>query len=67
MLSPEVKYVRAVASEEGLRIVKAVREYVEKYLRGCEILQLWLGGPQRARLDTALGYYPFKWSSGHVR
>ncbi len=38
--------------------------HVEKYLRDCKILQLWLGGPQRARLDTALGYYPFEWSSG---
>lgn len=34
---------------------------VEKYLRDCKILQLWLGGPQRARLDVALGYYPFEW------
>ncbi len=35
--------------------------HVEKYLRDCKILQLWLGGPQRARLDVALGYYPFEW------
>jgi len=34
---------------------------VEKYLRDVKILQLWLGGPQRAILDTALGYYKFEW------
>jgi len=34
---------------------------VEKYLRDAKILQLWLGGPQRALLDTALGYYSFEW------
>jgi len=35
---------------------------VEKYLRDVKILQLWLGGPQRALLDTALGYYSFEWA-----
>ena len=34
---------------------------VEKYLRDVKILQLWLGGPQRGILDTALGYYQFEW------
>jgi alkylation response protein AidB-like acyl-CoA dehydrogenase len=34
---------------------------VEKYLRDVKILQLWLGGPQRAFLDAALGYYKFEW------
>jgi alkylation response protein AidB-like acyl-CoA dehydrogenase len=34
---------------------------VEKYLRDVKILQLWLGGPQRAFLDVALGYYKFEW------
>jgi alkylation response protein AidB-like acyl-CoA dehydrogenase len=34
---------------------------VEKYLRDVKILQLWLGGPQRGILDTALGYYQFTW------
>ena len=34
---------------------------VEKYLRDVKILQLWLGGPQRSLLDTALGYYDFEW------
>ena len=35
--------------------------HIEKYLRDVKILQLWLGGPQRALLDTALGYYDFEW------
>lgn len=35
--------------------------HVEKYLRDVKIAQLWLGGPQRALLDTALGYYNFEW------
>jgi alkylation response protein AidB-like acyl-CoA dehydrogenase len=35
--------------------------HVEKYLRDVKILQLWLGGPQRALLDVALGYYNFEW------
>jgi alkylation response protein AidB-like acyl-CoA dehydrogenase len=34
---------------------------IEKFLRDVKIVQLWLGGPQRDRLDTALAYYPFKW------
>jgi len=34
---------------------------IEKYLRDIKILQLWLGGPQRRSLDTALGYYSFEW------
>ena len=35
--------------------------HIEKYLRDIKILQLWVGGPQRALLDTALGYYNFDW------
>ena len=35
--------------------------HAEKYLRDVKILQLWLGGPQRALLDVALGYYDFEW------
>ena len=35
--------------------------HIEKYLRDAKILQLWLGGPQRRLLDTALGYYIFEW------
>jgi alkylation response protein AidB-like acyl-CoA dehydrogenase len=34
---------------------------IEKYYRDVKILQLWLGGPQRRILDTALGYYSFEW------
>ncbi len=33
----------------------------EKYLRDIKIIQMWLGGAQRDRLDVALGYYPFSW------
>ncbi|MEW5784977.1 MAG: acyl-CoA dehydrogenase family protein [Bacillota bacterium] len=37
--------------------------HVEKYLRDFKIVKLWLGGPQRDRLDIAQGLYgPFKWS-----
>ena len=36
---------------------------LEKYLRDLKILQLWLGGPQRALLDTALGHYSFEWAT----
>ncbi|MBU4055857.1 MAG: acyl-CoA/acyl-ACP dehydrogenase [Proteobacteria bacterium] len=36
--------------------------HIEKYLRDVKILSLWLGGPHRAMLDTALGYYDFEWS-----
>lgn len=35
--------------------------HVEKYLRDVKIAQLWLGGPQRARLDIALSHYSFQW------
>ncbi len=36
------------------------RDYhVEKYLRDSKIIQLWLGGPQLARLDVAQSYYPY--------
>jgi alkylation response protein AidB-like acyl-CoA dehydrogenase len=31
--------------------------HVEKYLRDSKIIQLWEGGPQLARLDTARSYY----------
>ncbi len=34
---------------------------VEKYYRDVKILQLWIGGSQRAILDAALGYYAFEW------
>ena len=34
---------------------------VEKFYRDTKIIQLWLGGPQRDRLDNALSYYQFTW------
>lgn len=40
----------------------AFENHVERYYRDVKILQLWLGGPQRDRLDIALGLYPFKWA-----
>jgi len=43
----------------------AFEHCLEKYLRDVKILQLWLGGPQRGRLDVALGYYDFEWVPGH--
>ena len=39
----------------------AVDYHIEKYMRDVKILELWLGGPQRATLDVALGYYNFEW------
>jgi len=42
----------------------AFEHCLEKYLRDVKILQLWLGGPQRGRLDVALGYYDFEWAPG---
>ena len=35
--------------------------HVEKYLRDVKIAQLWLGGPHRALVDSALGCYTFEW------
>lgn len=36
--------------------------HVEKYMRDFKIVQMWLGGAQRDRLDIAQGLYgPFKW------
>jgi len=40
--------------------------HIEKYLRDSKILQLTLGGPQRNRLDVALGYYPFEWTKQSI-
>lgn len=35
---------------------------VEKYMRDYKIVQMWLGGPQRDKIDIAQGLYgPFKW------
>ena len=36
--------------------------HLEKYMRDYKIVQMWLGGAQRDRLDIAQGLYgPFKW------
>jgi len=36
---------------------------LEKYYRDFKIVQMWLGGAQRDRLDIAQGLYgPFKWA-----
>ena len=35
---------------------------LEKYMRDYKIVQMWLGGAQRDRLDIAQGLYgPFTW------
>ncbi len=53
----------------GNRVMELMGSYgyifesnLEKYLRDIKIIQLWLGGAQRDRLDMALALYPFKWS-----
>lgn len=41
----------------------AYESHVEKYLRDYKIVQMWLGGAQRDRLDIAQGLFgPFKWA-----
>ena len=41
----------------------AYESHVEKYMRDYKIVQMWLGGAQRDRLDVAQGLYgPFKWA-----
>lgn len=41
----------------------AYESHVEKYMRDYKIVQMWLGGAQRDRLDIAQGLYgPFKWA-----
>jgi alkylation response protein AidB-like acyl-CoA dehydrogenase len=40
----------------------AYEYHLEKYMRDYKIVQMWLGGAQRDRLDIAQGLYgPFKW------
>ena len=64
---------RQKAARMAIFVMNRVMEYmgsygyayeyqVEKFLRDMKIVQLWLGGPQRDRLDTALAYYPFNWT-----
>lgn len=37
--------------------------HIEKYMRDFKIVKMWLGGPQRDRLDIAQGLYgPFRWA-----
>ena len=41
----------------------AYESHVEKYMRDYKIVQMWLGGAERDRLDIAQGLYgPFKWA-----
>lgn len=41
----------------------AYESHLEKYMRDYKIVQLWLGGAERDRLDIAQGLYgPFKWA-----
>ena len=41
----------------------AYESHLEKYMRDYKIVQMWLGGAQRDRLDIAQGLYgPFKWA-----
>ena len=40
----------------------AYESHLEKYMRDYKIVQMWLGGAQRDRLDIAQGLYgPFTW------
>ena len=40
----------------------AYESHIEKYMRDYKIVQMWLGGAERDRLDIAQGLYgPFKW------
>ncbi|MCZ7676136.1 MAG: acyl-CoA/acyl-ACP dehydrogenase [Roseovarius sp.] len=41
----------------------AYDSHIEKYMRDYKIVQMWLGGAERDRLDMAQGLYgPFKWA-----
>lgn len=41
----------------------AYESHLEKYMRDYKIVQMWLGGAQRDRLDIAQGLYgPFRWA-----
>lgn len=44
----------------------AYENHIEKYMRDYKIVQMWLGGAQRDRLDIAQGLYgPFKWAGAN--
>lgn len=41
----------------------AYESHIEKYMRDYKIVQMWLGGAERDRMDIAQGLYgPFKWA-----
>jgi alkylation response protein AidB-like acyl-CoA dehydrogenase len=41
----------------------AYESHIEKYMRDYKIVQMWLGGAERDRMDMAQGLYgPFKWA-----
>lgn len=41
----------------------AYESHLEKYMRDYKIVQMWLGGAERDRMDMAQGLYgPFKWA-----
>ena len=41
----------------------AYESHLEKYMRDYKIVQMWLGGAERDRMDIAQGLYgPFKWA-----
>lgn len=43
----------------------AYESHVEKYMRDYKIVQMWLGGAERDRMDMAQGLYgPFGWAPG---
>lgn len=43
----------------------AYESQIEKYMRDYKIVQMWLGGVERDRLDIAQGLYgPFGWAGG---
>jgi alkylation response protein AidB-like acyl-CoA dehydrogenase len=45
----------------------AYESHIEKYMRDYKIVQMWLGGAERDRLDIAQGLYgPFKWAGSRL-
>ncbi len=46
----------------------AYESHIEKYMRDYKIVQMWLGGAERDRLDMAQGLFgPFTWAPGEPR
>ena len=65
--------VKAYACEVALWVANKAMELMgsygysfeydlERYLRDVKVLQLWLGGPQRALMDSAQGFYTYDWT-----